>query len=123
MTITVNETGNQTPVLAAIGSQATTEDINLNFVITATDIDATTPTLSATNLPSGASFTDNGDGSGSFDWIPSFTQSGIYNVTFFASDGFLVDSEVVTITVNEIGNQAPVLGVTWAQPTTEDHQL
>ncbi|HOP06244.1 MAG TPA: Ig-like domain-containing protein [candidate division Zixibacteria bacterium] len=123
VTITVNDAGNQAPVLAAIGAQSTTEDVNLNFNISATDADGTTPSFTADNLPTGASFTDNGDGTGTFDWTPGYTDAGSYDVTFTASDGSLTDDEVVTITVNDAGNQAPVLAAIGAQSTTEDVNL
>jgi len=121
--ITVTEAGNQAPVLAAIGPQGTTENVNLNFTVSASDPDATTPALSATGLPSGASFTDNGDGTGTFDWTPDFTQSGSHNVTFIASDGALADSELVVVTVIEAGNQVPILAAIESQSTTEDINL
>ncbi|MCH7947888.1 MAG: tandem-95 repeat protein, partial [candidate division Zixibacteria bacterium] len=114
---------NQPPVLAAIGAQSTTENVNLNFGISATDADATTPSLSAVNIPSGATFTDNADGTGVFDWTPDFLQSGSYNVTFIASDGTLADSEIVTITVTEAGNQLPTLTAIGAQSTNEGVNL
>jgi len=121
--ITVNEAGNQAPTLAAIGSKGTTEGVNLNFSVSASDPDSTIPALSTSALPSGASFTDNGDGSGSFDWTPDFTQSGTYSVTFYATDGIATDSEIVSITVNEVGNQAPLLATIGAQTTTENINL
>ena len=49
-----------------------------------------------------AVFTDNGDGTGIFDFNPDFTQAGLYNVTFIASDGALADTEIVAITVNQV---------------------
>ena len=55
-----------------------------NLPVTTTDPDGTTPTLTATGLLSGASFTDNGDATGTLNWTPDFTQAGTYNVTFFA---------------------------------------
>ncbi|MCH7946408.1 MAG: hypothetical protein IIC66_01275, partial [candidate division Zixibacteria bacterium] len=119
VTITVNEAGNQTPLLSSIGSKGITEGVNLNFSISATDADATIPTLSTSALPAGATFVDNGDGTADFDWTPNFTQSGTYNVTFYASDGVLSDSEVVTITVNDAGNQRPLLSAIGAQSSTE----
>jgi len=121
--ITVNDSGNQPPVLASIGSQSTTENINLTFGVSATDPDLTTPSLSAVDLPTGANFVDNGDGTGDFDWTPDYTQSGIYNVTFIASDGSFADSELVVITVNEVGNQNPVLAAIGSQGTTENINL
>jgi len=114
---------NQEPVLAAIGAQSIAENINLNFSVSASDIEST-PTLTTSSLPSGATFTDNADGTGSFDWTPTFVQAGIYNVTFYAADDSLaVDSEIVKITVNEVGNQEPVLAAIGAQSTTENVNL
>ncbi|MCH7948734.1 MAG: hypothetical protein IIC66_13150, partial [candidate division Zixibacteria bacterium] len=123
VSFTINEAGNQAPELTAIGSQSVTEGINLNFAVSATDPDSTIPTLSTSSLPSGAVFTDNGDGTASFDWTPSFVQSGVYNVTFLTTDGALSDSEVVTITVNEAGNQNPILATIGSQTTTEGANL
>ena len=121
--ITVNEVGNQAPILTAIGAKNVGESGNLNFGVTASDADATTPNLSTSALPAGATFVDSLNGSGSFDWSPDFTQSGIYNVTFYASDGLLTDSEVVTITVNDAGNQLPVLAAIGSQTTIEGTNL
>ncbi len=106
--VTIAEAGNQTPVLAAIGAQTTNEGANLAFAVSASDVDGTIPALSAVNLPLNATFIDNLDGTGSFDFSPAFDQAGLITVTFIASDGTLADSEFVDITVNESGNQAPI---------------
>ncbi|MCP4580898.1 MAG: hypothetical protein GY839_04725, partial [candidate division Zixibacteria bacterium] len=123
VTITVIEGGNQLPILAIIGAQSTTENVNLNFVISATDIEST-PTFTASTLPTGATFVDNGDGTGTFDWTPTFLQSGDYPITFTATDDSLTtDFEDVTITVIEAGNQLPILAIIGAQSTTENINL
>ncbi|MFZ5981230.1 MAG: Ig-like domain-containing protein, partial [Candidatus Zixiibacteriota bacterium] len=110
--ITVTET-NQEPVLAAIGARVVDENTILNFTVTATDGDGTTPVLStSTPLPGTATFTDNLNGTGTFDWTPTFADQGAYDIMFYAQDGAVpgaIDSELVTITVNDAGNQAPVL--------------
>ena len=85
--------------------------------------DGVIPALTTSTLPSGASFTDHGDGTGDFSWTPDFTQSGSYVVTFRASDGAAVDSEQVTITVNEAGNQPPVLAAIGAKTVEEGLSL
>jgi len=124
VTITVNEAGNQTPVLAAIGPKSTTENVNLSFGVSASDADLTIPHLTTSSLPIGAVFTDNNNGTGSFSWIPTFLQSGIYSVTFYATDDTAaVDSEVVTITVNDGGNQLPILAAIGARSTNENTNL
>ena len=106
--ITVNDAGNQAPILNPIGPRAVNENENLNFSVTATDPDLTTPSLTTRTLPLGAVFIDNGNGSGTFDFTPDYTQAGVFNVTFVASDGFLTDSEIVVITVTDV-NRPPVL--------------
>ena len=74
VTITVNAPGviiNNPPVLAPIGNQTATEEVPFEFMVTATDLDAgDTLTTSVSPLPPGATFTDNADGSGLFNWTP-----------------------------------------------------
>ncbi len=101
--------GNQPPVLAVIGPRSVNEGANLNFGVSATDADGTTPVLTTTvPLPANATFTNNGNGTGTFNFSPNFTQAGTFNVTFYASDGTVTDSEQVVITVNNV-NQKPLM--------------
>ena len=89
------------PELDPIGSKSTDENVNLNFSILATDADSTIPVISTSTLPIGADFTSNPNGTGTFDWTPTYSDSGTYTVMFYASDAITtdVDSELVTITV------------------------
>ncbi len=122
VTITVNNV-NQPPVLAAIGPKSVDEGINLNFGVSASDPDGTTPILTtSTPLPTGATFTDHGNGTGTFDWTPGFTQSGVYDIVFRASDGLLLDTEIVVITVNDV-NQPPVLAAIGPKSVDENVNL
>nr|MBN2277653.1 hypothetical protein [candidate division Zixibacteria bacterium] len=66
---------NELPVLDPIGSQTIDENLNLSFSISASDVEST-PVLTTSTLPTGASFTDNTDGTGTFSWTPDYTQSG-----------------------------------------------
>ncbi len=109
VTITINDAGNQAPVLVAIGNHSIPEGGTLGLVITASDADGTIPTLRAENLPANATFLDNADGTGAFDFVPDFVQAGLYTVTFIADDGLLSDSELVEVTVTDAGNVAPVI--------------
>jgi len=120
--ITVNDAGNQAPVLAAIGAQTVVEGGNLNLIITSSDPDGTIPSLTASDIPANATFADNGDGTGTFDFSPDLTQAGIYPVTFKAFDGALVDSEVVQIEVTNT-NQVPVMASIGARSTDEQVNL
>jgi hypothetical protein len=81
----------------------------LTLTITASDADGPAPlSLSATNLPSGASFEDFGDGSGEFSWTPpagAITNSP-YSVTFTAAEdggaGLSVSEEALITVVTQM---------------------
>ncbi|MEK6564644.1 MAG: putative Ig domain-containing protein, partial [Candidatus Omnitrophota bacterium] len=96
------------PVLDVIGNKSVDENVNLDFTISATDVNGDTLTYSASGLPAGASFNT---ASRRFSWTPDYSQAGSYDVTFSANDGTGdggTDSETITITVNNV-NRAPVL--------------
>ena len=98
---------NRAPVLAAIGNKTIEENSTLTFTVTATDADGDTITLSATNLPVGATFDAT---TGVFSWIPTLTQAGNYLVTFSATDANNAsDSETITIAVINKDLEAPYL--------------
>ena len=125
--ISVNEI-NPPPVLDPVGDQELDEGETLDKAVSASDPDGTIPALSADNLPSFASFTDNEDGTGNLHLEPGFLDAGVYpNVEITAMDAVdptLTDTELITITVNEalklsvitgghkviIGKKAHVLG-------------
>jgi hypothetical protein len=58
------------------------ENQDLNFTVNATDAQSRPVVLTATGLPAGASFVDNGDNTGTFDWTPTGNQAGTYLLTF-----------------------------------------
>ena len=107
--IQVIEAGNQWPVLDSIGPQIVTEGETLIVIVSAVDPDSTIPALDVDTLPIGATFTDSLNGTGVFEFYPAYFQSGVYYLTFSASDEELADSETVEITVIEAGNQSPDL--------------
>ncbi|MEK6749239.1 MAG: putative Ig domain-containing protein [Pseudomonadota bacterium] len=94
---------NRAPTIAAISSKSVSEGALLSFAVAASDPDGTTPTITATGLPTGAELSGN-----TFTWMPNYSQSGSYTVTFTATDGTLSASQVITIAVNDV-NRAPVL--------------
>ncbi|AKB69077.1 hypothetical protein MSMAL_2534 [Methanosarcina mazei LYC] len=77
------------------------EKSKLAFKISAKDADGDRLTLSASGLPEGASFNRT---SGAFAWTPAVGQTGVYTIAFKVSDGYLTDSENVTVTVNKLNN-------------------
>ena len=62
-----------------------TEGQNVNFTVTAVDASSSHVALSATGVPNGATFTDNGNNTGTFNW-PSST-AGAYLLTFQGDNG------------------------------------
>jgi len=102
---------NQAPELNSIGNKSVYEDQSLQFIISATDLEKTTPILSAdlSDLPAGASFDAN---TGEFRWDTIIGDAGIYTAVFTATDGddlTLETNETITIIVNEKMEVAPYL--------------
>jgi PKD repeat protein len=90
------------PVMSSICCpKSVDEKSTLTFKVSAKDADCDRLTLSASGLPEGASFNKT---SGNFTWTPTVGQAGVYTMTFEVSDGYLTDSENVTITVNKLNN-------------------
>ena len=61
--------------------------------------DSLTISYSSDNLPSSATFTDNGNGTGLFRWQTSFYDVGAYTAVFRLSDGIFEVSDTVGITI------------------------
>ena len=89
------------PTINKISSKTILENQSLEFAVSASDPDEGDKlTLSADNLPSGASFNNE---TKIFRWTPSFSQSGSYNVRFIVNDSSgKTDSMNVLINVGEV---------------------
>lgn len=87
------------PVLQFISDRSMVAGIHFGFIVKASDPNGTIPALSADPIPEGATFTDNGNGEGRFDWPTTEADIGKYEMTFAASDGQLSESQAVTITI------------------------
>jgi subtilisin-like proprotein convertase family protein len=97
-TVTINVVSNTPPTLAPIGDKNVIVSNALTFAVTATDPIGGDPiTLTAANLPAGATFNATG-GNGTFTWSNP-TPVGVYPVTFTATDLAGSVSETVYITV------------------------
>jgi len=111
ITISIGE-GNRPPELSSIGDRTVAEGDTLEFIITATDPDGDILSYPVpADLPSGATFTDNGDDTATFSWTPDFGQANNYQITFAVVDDGLPsenDTEVIMITVGE-DNRLPTL--------------
>jgi len=113
---------NNPPVLNPIGSKSVGEGNLLTFAVTASDPDGDGLTLSASNVPTGASFSPS---SQVFSWTPDYGDAGDYNVTFTVTDTGSPpesDSETVTITVGNV-NRPPVLNPIGAKSVDEGNLL
>jgi PGF-pre-PGF domain-containing protein len=100
--ITVNNVDRE-PEMGAIGNKVVNENETLSFLISATDIDSDPISYLAVNLPSGANLNNV---TGEFSWVPTYSDSGEYNVEFIATSNGLIKSENVVITVNNV-DRAP----------------
>ncbi len=95
---------NHPPVFQSFSGLTVTEGQTLQFSPAASDADSDTLTFSASNLPSGASFSS---ATRTFSWTPDFGQSGSYAVNFSVSDGHVLVSQPATIVVADSGGTIP----------------
>lgn len=110
-----NDTSNITvpapfPSLNSSGSKSVVQNNTLYFVISATTSNNLSLTFNLTGKPGNATFTDNLDGTASFNWTPNSSDVGLTSINFTVSNGFNGDSEVVVIRVNL--SPPPVTNVT-----------
>lgn len=83
--------------------QATvTEGEPLSLSVSVHDPEGGEIEIRAEDLPDGASFEDHGDGSGTLEWTPDFTQDGLHEVTFVAETANLTAARTVPITVEDV---------------------
>lgn len=102
ITISVGDV-NRAPEIVSPGSQTVLEDNPLSFTISATDPDGDAVSITASNLPSGATFSN-----GIFTWTPSRTQSGIYTPTFTATDtGLPIEMSSIDVVITVGDNPTP----------------
>jgi hypothetical protein len=105
ITITVGDV-NRAPVFISPGTQEVLENNQLQFTVSASDPDNDTATVSATNLPSGATFNAT---TLQFSWIPTLAQEGIYTVTFIATDnGIPIETSAIDVVITVGDNPTPV---------------
>ncbi len=91
---------NSPPELDPIGNREIDEEEPLSIQLSAVDPDDDTLTYGVVeSLPSSFSFDTE---TGLFEWTPSLSDSGAYEVTFTVTDSELADDETITITVNDV---------------------
>ncbi|MEM7251784.1 MAG: PASTA domain-containing protein, partial [Pseudomonadota bacterium] len=101
---------NQPPAFdLPIDDQSVNEGELLEFTVSATDPDGDDVRFEGANLPVGASFVDNGDGTATFSWTPDFDQMGTFDVNFTVFDDQVPpgrDDVTVRVTVGDV-NRPP----------------
>ena len=85
------------PVLNPIGNQSVAEGDTLQFAVSATPTEDDAVTLTASNLPAGATFNAT-NGNGTFQWLNA-SPTGGYAATFYATDVDGADEETISIAV------------------------
>ncbi len=101
---------NDTPNITVPGPQTVTTSSPVNFTVTASDVDVNDVlTITATNLPTGATLTQTNstaaNASAQFAWTPTEAQAGSFTITFTVTDNglpALSQSKTVTIVVNPV---------------------
>jgi len=105
ITITVGDI-NRAPILNNPGPHDVVESEKVEFIVSAVDPDNDAVVLSVINLPIGATFDDV---TGHFIWTPNLMQSGVYVVTFSATDdGLPIETEFVNVVITVGDNPTPI---------------
>jgi len=100
------ETPNNPPLIIPVEDQQIDEGSPLTIVVNGSDPDDDPLTFTAANLPAGAYFNPV---SRTFNWTPSYSQAGNYQVNFSVVDsGGLTSTDDVTIIVNNL-NRRPII--------------
>lgn len=87
------------PVLQFIPDRVVKEGDQIGFLVEASSPMGRAVTLAAEPLPTGATFVDQGEGLGIFDWVPAVGQAGEYLINYLASDGSLTGTRSAKIRV------------------------
>lgn len=93
---------NVSPPVLFVSTNDTTCSVNLPLVIvvSATDSDGIPPFLKATQLPSDAKFTSDGNGNGIFSWTPQDTGTTVISITAYDQFDSTSVYKQITIRVN-----------------------
>jgi len=92
ITVSTVVNGNPPDIMCQASTITVDQGQLVEFNVSASDVDGDTLTLSPSNLPLGATFTPTNPVvgpspvNGVFHWTPSFTQSGIFSVSFQVQD-------------------------------------
>ncbi|RYF63465.1 MAG: hypothetical protein EOO39_28485, partial [Cytophagaceae bacterium] len=81
--------GNNKPVIVQVPNKTVRYGVTTNIVLSASDVDSDPITLTILNRPSFATFTDNGNGTGTLVLNPALVNAGLYsNIRIIATDSY-----------------------------------
>lgn len=112
--VPASTSGNRAPVFAPLPHQTVAIGQSLSFVVAPRDPDGDVPGMFPDRLPFRSTFTDNFDGTRTFNWSPFPADEGVHYITFTAIDArddTLRAQQSVRITVENRGgfNFPPVI--------------
>lgn len=117
--------GGRRPLLVSTHAISVNAGSNVSFAVSANDPTCFAPSLTASNLPSGATFASSLSGtnrSGTFSWTPSVANTGVHLVVFYSSDGTLVTQRTVRVNVGTASDPwslgVPASIAAWSVPVT-----
>lgn len=109
LNVTAFFTDNPPPTVNAVPDKTVMINKVVSFTVTASDPENEPLELTVEGLPDGARFTDNGDGTGTFEWTPGVNMRGEYELTFIAADSESIGSTTMTVTVIGYGVATPII--------------
>lgn len=101
----VPETFNHPPAFTSAPETEVDEAAEYVYNITASDIDLDVLTISTVDLPTWLTFTDYGDGTALLSGTPIDENAIAYSFSVTVSDGSLITSQEITLTVNDLNTQ------------------
>lgn len=116
--VDLNPADNAGPVLESINPVALESGQSTTVDVSATDADGDLITLTASGLPAFASFTDNGDGSGTVNINSAASDSGVFTVGIQASSGIqpLTDSTSFQLNVAQVVTPPEIIRINGGGP-------
>ncbi|MBI4835008.1 MAG: M6 family metalloprotease domain-containing protein [Planctomycetes bacterium] len=104
MSADIISTSDLPPVLSAPGDWGIDVVQPLSFTLSASDPEGDPIAYSIVSTPAGATLDAV---TGVFNWVPGYSQEGVYDITFTATANVLSDSKTVRITVSQVVPPAP----------------
>jgi hypothetical protein len=93
-------TVNQAPAITSPNATAFQVGVSGNFTVATSGFPL--PALTSGTLPSGVTFTDNGNGTGTLAGIPSIGTAGVHAITLTATNAAGNATQTLTLTINQV---------------------